>query len=117
MTAFPTVKRRDVTTAPIRTSLHKILVSGINLKMSANSIVITTKEKTECSDSKRMVETRTQLLTNPAAADKTAVTTKEVSNKNPVATTRPSEKNRCLTVTIQKPFALLSTFQIVLSAS
>ena len=58
-----------------------------------------------------MADMGTKLLTNLSAADRPAVTTSEVSNRNPAATTRPSEKNRCLTVTIQKPFALLSTFQ------
>ena len=64
-----------------------------------------------------MADMETKLLTNLSAADRPAVTTSEVSNRNPVATTRPSEKNRCLAVTIQKRFVLLSTFQIVLSAS
>jgi hypothetical protein len=117
MTILPKVKRSDVMAAPIRTSLHKMLVSGINLKISANRTAITPKEKTKWIDSKRIVEIRTKLLTNPAAADKTAVTTNDVSNRNPVATTRPSEKNRCLPVILQKLLVPRSTFQIVLSAS
>src|ERR1700730_16443428 len=104
MTTLPTVKSSDVTAAPIRTSRHAILVSGMNLKMSANRIVIVPKERTEFIDSKRTPDTGSKLLTNLSAADKAAVTTNEVSNRNPVATTRPSEKNRCLTVTAQKLF-------------
>src|ERR1700730_11692683 len=111
MTTLPTVKRSDVTTAPIRTSRHGMVTSGMNLKMSANRIVIMPKEKTKFIDSRRMIEVGSKLLTNLSAADKAAVTTSEVSNRNPVATTRPSEKNRCLLVTVQKFFALLSTFQ------
>src|SRR6202790_2868082 len=117
MSALPTVKRSDVSAAPIRTTRHGIVVSGMNLKMSANRIVIMPKEKTKFIDSKRMTDVGSKLLTNLSAADRAAVTTNEVSNRNPVARTRPSEKNRCLLVTVQKLFVLLSTFQTVLRAS
>src|ERR1700680_2897921 len=116
MTTLPTVKRSDVTAAPIPTSRHGIVVSGMNLRMSANRIVIMVKEKTRFMDSKRMTDIGSKLLTSLSAADRAAVKTNEVSNRNPVATTRPSEKNRCLLVTVQKLFVLLSTFQIVLRA-
>src|ERR1700730_14962512 len=106
MTTLPTVKRSDVTAAPLRTSRHEIVVSGMNLRMSANRIVIMPKEKTKFMDSKRMTEIGSKLLANLSAADKAAVTTNEVSNRNPVAMTRPSEKNRCLLVTVQKLFVL-----------
>src|SRR6202521_3362421 len=117
MTTLPAVKRIDVSDAPIRTSRRGIVVSGMNLKMSANRIVIMPKEKTKFIDSKRMTDVGSKLLTNLSAADREAVTTNEVSNRNPVATTRPSEKNRCLIVTVQKLFVLLSTCQIMLRAS
>src|ERR1700730_16228652 len=117
MTTFPTVKRSDVTAAPIRTSRHEIVVSGMNLRMSANRIVIMLKEKTKFIDSKRMTDIGSKLPKHLSAAERAAVTTSEVSNRNPVATTRPSEKNRCLIVVTQKLCALLSTFQIVLRAS
>jgi len=117
MTAFPAVNRSDVTAAPIRTSRHGTGVLGMNLKMSANRIVIMQNEKTKFTDPKTMAEIGSNPPTNLSVADNKAVTTKEVSNKNPVATTRPSEKTRCLIVAIQKPFAPPSTFQIVLKAS
>src|ERR1039458_4317739 len=117
MSTLPTVKRSDVTAAPIRTSRHGILVSGINLKMSANRIAIMQKEKTEFIDSKKMTGIESTLLMNLSAAERQAVTTNDVSKRNPVATTRPSEKIRCLLVAVQKCFVLLSTFQIVLRAS
>src|ERR1700680_204578 len=117
MTTLAAVKRSDVTAAPLRTSRHGIVVSGMNLKMSANRIVIIPKERTKFIDSKRTPDRGSKLLTNLSAADRAAVTTNEVSKRNPVATTRPSEKIRCLIVTAQKLLARPSTFQIVLRAS
>jgi hypothetical protein len=75
----------------------------MNLKMSANRIVIMQKEKTKFTDPKTMTEIGSNVPTNLSVADNEAVTTKEVSNKNPVATTRPSEKTRCLMVA-QRPY-------------
>jgi hypothetical protein len=89
-------------------------VSGINLKISANRIVITPKERIKFMDSKRITDAGITLLTNLSAAVREAVTINEVSSRNPVAKTRPSEKNRCLIVAAQKLFVVLSTFQIVL---
>src|ERR1700731_4091064 len=116
MTTFPTVKRMDVTAAPIQTSRHGIVVSGMSLKMRANRNVMTTKENIKFIDSKMMMEIGSNIPTNRSAADREAVITNEVSNRNPVATTRPSEKNRCLRATLQKLFVLF-TFQMMLRAS
>jgi hypothetical protein len=80
-------------------------------------MVIKPKEKTKFIDPKRRTPIGSKLLANLSAADRKAVTTNEASRRNPVATTRPSEKNRCLIVAAQKPFVVLSTFQIVLRAS
>jgi hypothetical protein len=85
--------------------------------MNANRIVIMQKEKTKFMDPKAMAEIGSNVPTNLSVADKEAVTTNEVSSKKPVATTRPSEKTRCLMVASQKPLAPLSTFQTVSRAS
>src|ERR1700730_6137950 len=117
MADLPNVKRSDVTAAPIWTSRHRIAVAGMNLKISANRMVIMPKEKTKFTDPNRRTPMGSKLLANLSAADKKAVTTNEVSRRNPVATTRPSQKNRCLIVAAQKLFVELSTPQIVLRAS
>src|SRR5580704_1301413 len=117
MTDLPNVKRSDVTAAPIWTSRHRIEVAGMNLKISANRTVIMPKEKTKFKDPKRRTPIGSKLRANLSAAARKAVTTNEVSRRNPVATTSPIEKNRCLIVAAQKLFVLLSTFQIVLRAS
>src|ERR1700730_9784123 len=116
MSTLPTVNRRDVTAAPIQTSRHGIVVSGISLNMRANSSVITIKENTKFIDSNTTSEIGSNVPTSFSAEEKEAVITSEVSNRNPVATTSRSEKNRCLRATLQKLF-LLCTFQIILSAS
>src|ERR1700730_13511256 len=116
MTTLPAVKSRDVTAAPIQTSRHGIVVSGMSLKMRANKSVITIKENTKFIDSNTTSEIGSNVPTSLSAAEREAVITSEVSNRNPVAITRPSEKNRCLRATLQKLF-LLCTFQIILSAS
>jgi hypothetical protein len=99
--------------APIKSDRHfarrkqKGRVSGMNLKMSANRIAMMPKEKTAFTDCKRRTDRRSKLLTNLSAVDRVAVTIRDVSNRNPVAMTRPVEKNRCLKVTIQKFLVLL----------
>src|ERR1700688_4203835 len=116
MTTFPTVKRMDVTAAPIHTSRHGIVVSGISLNMRANRNVMTTNENIKFIDSKTIMEIGSNVPTNLSAADRQAVITSEVRNRNPGATTRPSEKNRGLRAALQKLFVLF-TFQIMLRAS
>src|SRR5580704_1426634 len=93
MADLPNVKRSDVTAAPIWTSRHRIAVAGMNLKISANRMVIKPKEKTKFIDPKRRTPIGGKLLANLSAADKKAVTTNEASRRNPVATTRPREKS------------------------
>src|SRR5450755_4301519 len=115
MATLPTVNRRDVTAAPIRTSRHPIVVSGMNLKISANRTAIMPKEKTTFTDCKRRTDKGNKVFTNLSAADKEALITSDASKRKPVAMTKPSEKNRCLNVIIQKLWVLLSTLQIVLS--
>src|ERR1700692_1395438 len=116
MSTLPTVNSRDVTAAPIHTSRHGIIVSGISLNMRANRSVITTNENTKFIDYKTTMEIGSNVPTSLSAADREAVITSEVSNRNPVATTRPREKTRCLRATLQKLF-VLCTFQIMLRAS
>src|ERR1700720_1567260 len=116
MSTLPTVNRRDVTAAPIQTSRHGIVVSGISLNIRANKSVITIKENTKFIDSNTTSEIGSNVPTSLSAAEREAVITSEVSNRNPVAITRPREKKRCLRATLQKLF-VLCTFQIMLRAS
>src|SRR4029077_2883423 len=106
MITLPTVKRMEVTAAPIQTSRNGIAVSGMNLKMSANKRVMMQNENTRFIDSKRTSNLGSKLLMYFSAADRKAVTTREVSSRNPVAKTRPRDNNRCLIVTDQKLLVL-----------
>src|ERR1700722_18681639 len=116
MSTLPIVNRRDVTAAPIHTSRHGIVVSGISLNMRANRSVITRHENTKFIDCKTMMEIGSNVPTSLSAADREAVIRTDLDNRNPVAPTRPSEKNRCLRATLQKVFVLF-TFHMMLRAS
>jgi hypothetical protein len=97
-------------------SRHGIRVSGMNLNIAPNNRVITQKEKIKFTDPNAMTEMGMSVPTNRSAADNEAVTISDVSNKKPVATTRPSERTRCLIAVIQMLFDLFWIFQIELSA-
>src|SRR5580765_5022772 len=111
MITFPTVKRTDVTAAPIQTSRHGTVVSGTNLKISANKRVMVQNENTRFIDSKRTSDLGSELLMYFSAAERDAVTTRELSRRKPLAKTKTNDNNRCLIISLQKLLVLLSTFQ------
>ena len=77
-------------------------MSGIDLKIKAKSNVITTKEKMKFIESKRILGMGSELPANVSPADIAAVTSSDVSNSVPVATTKPSDQSRSLSVPSRK---------------
>ena len=76
------MKRIYITAAPIQTSRHGTVVSGMNLKINANKRVMVQNENTRFIDSKKTSDLGSELLMYFSAAEIDAVTTRELSRVN-----------------------------------
>ena len=97
MTNFPAVNNKDVSAAPIQTSLQAILVSGRNLKIIANRTVIESRERRKSRDSNQNAGIGSMPPRYFVTAARSALSNSETKSKNPMPSTMPKLRKRSLT--------------------
>src|SRR5882724_8751157 len=97
MTNFPAVNNKEVSAAPIQTSLQAILVLGRSLNVIANRTVIENREKRKSTDSSKTAGIGRTPPRYFVTAASSALSNREAKSKNPMPSTIPKLRKRSLT--------------------